>query len=310
MKDFKTWIIFTVFLLFCISTVSAFSVSSVSIDPPGDLSPGIPVTLSYKVETSGAFPSDHEIQCYTDIVSPRWTYTVVVNGVENRRPSLGGRTMAIAGFELSYKSSDEVSIIVTLDGNASSTPNALLVRVQEMDGTGQVISSTVYQLYQTVRPVGAGVSRSIPSTIRPGSQFTIGITPNEPFYPDPGWRAQESIPFGFTFVSTTAFYTLHGGPNSYTFIQNNSNPFSYIIRAPSTEGPYFIDGAYMDGNRDSGVILGDTVIKVGTANQNYRNETTGKVEKVDAQRAMTDFMRAVLSNQEAGSVLENYFLGQ
>jgi hypothetical protein len=307
MKDFKTWIIFTVFLLFCISTVSAFSVSTVSIDPLGELSPGTPVTLSYKVDIDDVFPADHEIQFYTDLDNPHWTYSIVVNGVENVRPSIDGQNLAISGFELSYKSSDEVSIRVILEGTASSTPNALLVRVQELYGSGQVISGTIYQLFQTV---GGGVSRSIPSPIMPGSQFTIGINLNEPFYPDPGWKASESIPFGFTLVSTTAFYKIQDGPNSYIFIQNNSNPISYVIRAPSIEGPYIVSGRYSDGNRHSGAILGDTIIEVGTVYKNYRNVTTGKIEKVDAQRAMTDFMRGVLSNQEAGSVLENYFLGQ
>ena len=307
MKDFKTWIIFTVFLLFCISTVSAFSVSSVSIDPPGELSPGTPVTLSYEIEIAGVFPSDNEIQSYTDLVNPHWTYTVVVNGIENVRPSIDGQNLAISGFELSYKSSDQVGVRVTLEGDASSTPNALLVRIQQMDGNGHVISSTVYQLFQTV---AGGVLRSIPSSIVPGSQFTIGINPNESFYPDPGWRASESIPFGFTLISTTAFYKIQDGQNSYIFIQNNSKPISYVMRAPSTEGPYIISGRFTDGNRNSGVITGDTIIEVGTVYQNYRNATTGKIEKVDAQRGMTDFMKGILSNQEAGSVLQNYFLGQ
>lgn len=307
MKDFKTWIIFTVFLLFCISTVSAFSVSSVSIDPPGVLTFGIPVTLSYKVDIDGVFPSDNELQFYTDLENPHWTYIIVVNGVENVRPSIDGQNLSMSGFELSYKTSDQVSIRVTLEGTASSTPNALLVRIQQMNGNGQVISSTVYQLFQTV---GGGVSRSIPSPIIPGSQFTIDINLNEPFYPAPGWKASEMIPFGFTLVSTTAFYKIQDGPNSYIFIQNNSNPISYVIRAPSTEGPYTVSGRYSDGNRNTGVITGDTIIEVGTVYQNYRNATTGKIEKVDAQRAMTDFMNGILSNQEAGSVLQNYFLGQ
>jgi hypothetical protein len=145
MKGFKTWIIVTTILLFCISAASAFSVSSVSIDPSGSLIPGTPVTVSYKVENSGIFPSGDDLQFYTDLDNPLWTYTIIVNGVENARPAVGGRTLTITGFELSYKSTDEVSVRTTLEGKAptvTETADKTIIRIQEMGSNGIAITST------------------------------------------------------------------------------------------------------------------------------------------------------------------------
>ena len=145
MKGFKTWIIVTAILLFCISAASAFSVSSVSIDPSGSLIPGTPVTVSYKIENSGVFPSGDDLQFYTDLESPKWTYTIIVNGVENLRPSTGGKTLTIVGFELSYKTSDTVAVRATLEGKTPSvteTTDKTIVRIQEMDAQGRPITAT------------------------------------------------------------------------------------------------------------------------------------------------------------------------
>ena len=145
MKGFKTWIIVTTILLFCISAVSAFSVSSVSIDPSGSLIPGTPVTVSYKVDISGTFPSGDDLQFFTDLENPKWTYTIIVNGIENLRPTVGGKTLTITGFELSYKPADEVSVRATLEGKApvvTETTDKTIIRIQEMDVQGRPITTT------------------------------------------------------------------------------------------------------------------------------------------------------------------------
>jgi hypothetical protein len=157
MKGFKTWIILTAILLFCISAASAFSVSSVSIDPSGSLIPGSPVTVSYKVEFSGVFPSGDDIQFYTDLENPQWAYTIIVNGVENARPGMGGRTLTITGFELSYKTSDTVAVRATLEGKTpavTATADKTIIRIQEMDTQGRSIEST--KVERTAKVINTG----------------------------------------------------------------------------------------------------------------------------------------------------------
>jgi hypothetical protein len=144
MKGFKTWIILTAILLFCIPVASAFSVGSISIDPSGSLIPGTPVTVSYKVDAVG-FPSGDDLQFYTDLDSPKWTYSIIVNGIENLRPSTGGKTLTVIGYELSYKSGDLVEVRVTLEGKTpavTETTDKTIIRIQEMATTGAAITTT------------------------------------------------------------------------------------------------------------------------------------------------------------------------
>ena len=156
MKGFKTWIIVTAILLFCISAVSAFSVGSVSIDPSGSLIPGTPVTVSYKVESSG-FPSGDDLQFFTELENPKWTYTIIVNGIENQRPSVGGKTLTITGFELSYKTADEVAVRATLEGKAPSvtqTSDKTIIRIQEMGVNGAALTTT--KVEKTAQVINTG----------------------------------------------------------------------------------------------------------------------------------------------------------
>ena len=145
MKGLLKWTVLLLLFFCCIQTVSAISVASVSIDPSGSLTPNNPVTVSFKIETSGVFPSDGEIQLFTDLEKPKWTYTIIVNGVENLRPVTGGRTLTISGFELSYKTSDEVAVRVTLEGVApvvEKTSNKTLIRITEYDSNSKPITSS------------------------------------------------------------------------------------------------------------------------------------------------------------------------
>jgi hypothetical protein len=167
MKGLLKWIILLLFLVVCITPVNAISVSTVSVDPSGSLTPGTPVTVSFKIENSGVFPSDDELQIFTDLEKPKWTYTIIVNGVENLRPVMGGRTLAISGFEMSYKTSDEVSVRITLEGIApavTQTSNQTMVRITEYDGNGKPITST--QVEQTAIVINTGeVSSTISSRV-------------------------------------------------------------------------------------------------------------------------------------------------
>jgi hypothetical protein len=144
MKGLMKWTVLILFLIVCIQAVSAISVESVTVDPSGSLTPGTPVTVQFKIDTYD-FPSGGEIRLFTDVDSPKWTYTVIVNGIENLRPVEGGRTLAISGFELSYKPSDDVSVRTTLEGVAppvTQTANKTIVRITEYDANGRPVTGS------------------------------------------------------------------------------------------------------------------------------------------------------------------------
>ena len=145
MKELMKWAVFILFLIVCIQAVSAITVTSMDIQPSGSLTPATPVTVNFKIAIAGVFPADGEIRLFTDLDKPKWTYTVIVNGIENLRPVMGGRTLSIGGFELNYKTSDEVSVRVTLEGAAPSvtqTSNKTMIQVTEYDANGNAVSGT------------------------------------------------------------------------------------------------------------------------------------------------------------------------
>jgi uncharacterized protein YlxP (DUF503 family) len=149
MKGVTKWLILSVIFLFCIPSVSAFTVSSVTIDPSGSLTPGTAVMVSYKIQFSASggetFPSGSELQMSTDLESPKWTWTLILDGIENPRPQAAGRMLSLSGFELSYPASVDQSIRVTLEGKVPSveqTTNKTLIRIQEVDKNNNVVTSS------------------------------------------------------------------------------------------------------------------------------------------------------------------------
>jgi hypothetical protein len=164
MKGLLKWTVLLLLLIVCMQTVSAISVSSVTIDPSGSLTPATPVTAQFKIET-GSFPSGGEVRLFTELDKPVWTYTVIVNGIENLRPVMGGRTLSINGFELAYKPSDEVSVRVTLEGEApavTQTSNKTVIRITEYDASGRAVTSS--QVEKTALVINTGeVSSTIAS---------------------------------------------------------------------------------------------------------------------------------------------------
>ncbi|RPI40222.1 MAG: PEGA domain-containing protein [Methanoregulaceae archaeon] len=133
-------------LLFVVHGVAAFTVGSVSVTPSGYLYPGNSVNISYTVyaASGAAFPSYDDLQFITELDDPKWTYSVVVNGVKNTRPVTGGRTLTINGFELGYRNQDEVTVQVVLRGSIPSGTargaNKTLVTIQELDARGYSIA--------------------------------------------------------------------------------------------------------------------------------------------------------------------------
>jgi hypothetical protein len=133
-------------LFILVQSVAAFTVASVSVNPPGNLYPGNSVNVSYIVYAASgtAFSSYDDLQFVTELEEPRWTYSIAVNGVKNTRPVTDDRTVTINGFELGYRNQDEVIVYVLLQGNIPESSaqgvNRTLVRIQELDARGYSIA--------------------------------------------------------------------------------------------------------------------------------------------------------------------------
>jgi hypothetical protein len=152
MKGLTKWIIIAVFLIFCIHAVSAFAVETITVDPSGSLTPGTPVIVTFKVGLTGAgdatFASDGELQMTTDLDSAKWTYSLVLDGVDMPQPDNSGRVLKLNGWVLSYPSSVEESLKVTVQGNTptvAQTTNKTMIKIAEYDSHSNLLSNTVVE---------------------------------------------------------------------------------------------------------------------------------------------------------------------
>jgi hypothetical protein len=157
MKGLTKWFLITISLIFCINAVSAFAVSSITVDPSGSLTSNTPVIVSFRVEFSPSgdetFPSANELQMSTDLDKAKWTYSLVLDGVDAVQPANSGRMLSVSGWVLSYPAAVEEVLKVTLEGTApavSTTTNKTMIKVQEVDSHNNVITSTVVERTATI----------------------------------------------------------------------------------------------------------------------------------------------------------------
>lgn len=165
-----------ILLIACIQVAAAsYTMSTVTINPSGDLVPGDAVTVSFAINfaSSGSetFPSTDSLQFQTDLEKPTWTWTLVLNEVENSRPQVTTKIMSLTGWDISYPGSTSESIKVTLEGTApsvSSTTNKTLIKVQELDSNQNVLSGstvTYTTLVVNTRDVAAAASTASSSLV-------------------------------------------------------------------------------------------------------------------------------------------------
>jgi len=147
--------------ILCIPAVSAFSVQGMTITPSGSLTPNTPVTVSFTVgfASSGGnnFDAGSDLVMTTELTNPKWTYTLILDSVENARNPVGGKTLDLSGFELEYPSSVDESIKVTLEGttpSVESTMNKVILNVHEVNSNGDTITSSMVNKTALVINVG------------------------------------------------------------------------------------------------------------------------------------------------------------
>jgi hypothetical protein len=157
MKGLIKWIIIAVSLIFCIHAVSAFAVSSITVDPSGSMTANTPVIVTFKIQISGAgdetFASDDELQLSTDLEKAQWSYSLVLDGIDMPQPDNSGRVLSVSGWVLSYPSEKEESLQVTLQGispTVSTTTEKSMIKITEYDGHGNPIAGSIVQRNATI----------------------------------------------------------------------------------------------------------------------------------------------------------------
>lgn len=150
MKRIMKWTIVFLVLLTLVQGIFAYSVSQVTVNPSGDLTPGTMVTVSFTIQFASSgetFPSEDTIDLYTDLDNPKWSVVLVINNIDNPQPLDNKKNVFLSGWVLSYPSSDvEENLRVILQGVAptvTSTTNKTVVRVQELDSRNNVVSGSM-----------------------------------------------------------------------------------------------------------------------------------------------------------------------
>jgi hypothetical protein len=219
------------------------NVSHVDVLPSGYLPSGTPVTAAFTINVVGQYPAGGEEQLVTDLDNPNWTSTIVVNGVENLRPVLGGSSLTILGFELFYKTTDQVSARITLNGDAPQrdTPltNFTIVKIQSIDGNNNVVPGSV------VLVEGQTTGTNPP--------VTNATTPTGVFRPSNGnWY----LGYNQNGVVDTSFHFGTSGDIPVVGDWNNDDVFDYGVFRPSN-GNWYLE------TTKTGVV--ETAFHFGTA---------------------------------------------
>jgi hypothetical protein len=138
------------FLIIGIQLAAGVTVLNPVINPTGDLTAGANVSTSFKIDMtpsgSDTFPKANTLQIFTDLNNPKWTVTMIRDGVEHPVPQEFGRSVYLSGWVLSYPSSVQESLRISLDGTVPSVTksmNKTLILVQELDGNNKVIPATI-----------------------------------------------------------------------------------------------------------------------------------------------------------------------
>lgn len=143
---------------------AAIQVGNVSVTPTGNLVSGVTrASASFSVifSSSGGytFDSTHLLQMDTELEQATWTYSTVLDGIENPSKTESGPNIRISGWELSYPSSRTVSLKVKLDGTAptvTTSEEKIILRVRETDSRSVQVGTEVVRNKLVINPTTLG----------------------------------------------------------------------------------------------------------------------------------------------------------
>lgn len=126
-------------VLLGVQGVSGFSVSYASVNPPGDLEDGTPVTVTCEIPRTGILLYD-QLEITTDLDTPAWDPVIIVRNQETpvTPASLHGNMLTLNGAVCNYPSAVPVKIRVTVKGTVpyNHTTSQRLLGIRQLDAEG------------------------------------------------------------------------------------------------------------------------------------------------------------------------------
>ncbi len=173
-------------LLLVTPVAATYSLTSVSYlpNPPLVIGSQQQVTATYYIGPSGSttFIKGHELQMQTDLLNARWNIQVLQNGRNAAQQSASGTAAFVNGALLSYPNSNDVSLSVTINGVVPQTQSdqVMLLQVEEIDNTGNIVPGSVITLSQPVAgqlvtPAQTAFPTLTPVKVTPSSTKSAGF---------------------------------------------------------------------------------------------------------------------------------------
>jgi hypothetical protein len=180
--------------MFLAAPVSAtYLLTNSTFQPDAPFIPGSPehVTATYALLPTGSttFVRGHELQMQTGLDAARWNIQVVVDGRNAAQQTASGSAAFVSGEILSYPTSHDVSLIVTIDGSVPGigSDQLMLLQVEEIDNSGNVVPGSVIAITRplavqspvpattTIPEITTVPTRSPVPTKSPGFSSLVGI---------------------------------------------------------------------------------------------------------------------------------------
>jgi hypothetical protein len=156
-------------VLLCVQGVSGFSVSSINVDPSGNLTDGAPVTVTCEIPRTGILLYD-QLVLATDLDNPRWDPVVIVRNQETpvTPASANGNTLILNGVVFNYPPPVPVKIHVVVKGmvpdNHTASQRLLIIRQLDAEGAEYAYPSGYLLSMPGSPPLAIPETDTIPAT--------------------------------------------------------------------------------------------------------------------------------------------------
>jgi hypothetical protein len=160
---------------------------NIQVSPPGDSIPvGSIVNAAATIEIipSGAttFAETHTLSLSTGLPDARWNVVVMVDGRQSAVIPKEGPQVFVNGFLLSYPTTRDVSVSISVDGKAPPDPDGGTVVVlewAELNSQGQVVAGSDFQVTRGIEtlpasPVATTATQApVPATSPASTPFPV-----------------------------------------------------------------------------------------------------------------------------------------
>jgi len=132
-------------LLIAAPATATLYVTGESLNPPAPLVSGqaenAVITLTLVPSGATSFPRSHTLQMQTSLVDAQWNIQIIQNGRAAATQTASGTAAFINGYLLSYPTTSDLSLTITLNGTVppDAGTNVTILQVAELDNAGTLV---------------------------------------------------------------------------------------------------------------------------------------------------------------------------